>query len=610
MDLRLGGSATHEELHLFLICWCFQRIGSGSWSRWGLGRSGTRVARNGVRTDVEKEIHSGSESPGPRLSCQRFSLGHLFLLLLLRVWVIGAEGRRELVGALGSSVLLDPEVKVDPNKNEIIWTFIASHKSPVTILHHIPGYLKWMEPSEQFKTRLQFIPSNGSLMVNRLEAGDQGAYSFTVDGQQLKIIQLLLFAQYTTEVYRLPGSSVAFLGVDENARKITKVFYWEKLQEHPGKEPSVEPVLEYHVGSMKPFLIQKYNGRIDFSPSNGSLVFNDLTYADDGLYRLSINLRATIIRTVRLRIMDKLSKPSIWSNASSPGSTIQLMCNVGDASSYQWWKDGREVSHHHLQDGNRSLVIPSASRSDCGNYTCVATNPVRSVQASYLLTIHGLRPVETVIVVASIVGIVSPAVSFGGLLLLCCLRRELMQASLKQSKLLFLLLFICNNVSLVAISIALIFWIVIKGAASVPVVALCIALVLLAFNVCPTINIGNLGCKCISRFLDSTGLRASIDFCGIISSFVVIVFSIVILVEEIQQSNEGCYVTILIWSILPPLFTVLAVIFIASAAVWWKGNGDTSSKSNDQGINSREKCYLAKSVQASKESHSFHLLTL
>ncbi|XP_051899425.1 uncharacterized protein LOC127585777 isoform X1 [Pristis pectinata] len=388
-------------------------------------------------------------------------------------------------------------------------------------------------------------------------------------------------AQNTTEVYRSPGSSVAFLGVDENERKITEVFQWKKLQEHPGKEPSVEQVLEYHVGSAKPSLIQKYNGRIDFSPYNGSLVFSHLTYADDGLYRLYINLQRNIIQDVRLHIMDKLSKPSIWNNASSPGSTIQLMCNVGDASSYQWWKDGREVSHH-LQDGNRSLVIPSASRSDCGNYTCVATNPVSSVQANYQLTIHGLLPVETVIVAASIVGIVSSAVSFVGLLLLCCLRRELIQASLKQSKLLFLLLFICNNVSLVAISIALIFWIVIKGAASVPVVALCIALILLAFNVCLTISIGNLGCKCISRFLDSTGLRASIDFCGIISSFVVIVFSIVILVEEIQQSNEGCYVTILTWSILPPLFTVLAVIFIASVAVWWKGNGDTSCESNDQ----------------------------
>ncbi|XP_051899854.1 uncharacterized protein LOC127586085 [Pristis pectinata] len=294
--------------------------------------------------------------------------------------------------------------------------------------------------------------------------------------------------------------------------------------------------------------------------------------------------------------MDKLSEPSIWSNASSPGSTIQLMCNVGDASSYQWWKDGREVSHHHLRDGNRSLVILNASRSDCGNYTCVATNPVSSVQASYLLTIHGLRPVETVIVVASIVGIVSSVVSFVGLLLRCCLRRELIQASVKQSKILSLLLFIFNKVSLVAILIALISWIVIKGAASVPVVALCIALVLLALNVCPTINIGNLGYPCISRFLDSTGLQASIDFCGIITFFLGIVCSIVILVKEIQQSNEGCYVTIPTWSILTPLFTVLAVIFTACAAVWWKGNGDTSSESNDQGINSRERYTFSKDV--------------
>ncbi|XP_062904260.1 uncharacterized protein LOC134346683 [Mobula hypostoma] len=94
---------------------------------------------------------------------------------------------------LGSSVLLDSEVEVNPRKQEIVWTFISSHNSPVTILHHIPNYKNRVEPSEQFKLRLGFILSNGSLMINGLKVGDQGDYGLDVDGRELKIIQLSLF---------------------------------------------------------------------------------------------------------------------------------------------------------------------------------------------------------------------------------------------------------------------------------------------------------------------------------------------------------------------------------------------------------------------------------
>ncbi|XP_051899590.1 uncharacterized protein LOC127585900 isoform X2 [Pristis pectinata] len=122
-------------------------------------------------------------------------LARLSLLLLVLGLVTAADKREEVVGALGSSVLLDPKIAVDPSKDKIIWRFITGDKSPVVILHHIPGYPKWAEPSEQFESRLQFIPSNGSLMISRLTAGDQGNYSFTVERQERNIIHLLLFGE-------------------------------------------------------------------------------------------------------------------------------------------------------------------------------------------------------------------------------------------------------------------------------------------------------------------------------------------------------------------------------------------------------------------------------
>ncbi|XP_059826795.1 uncharacterized protein LOC132394531 [Hypanus sabinus] len=124
--------------------------------------------------------------------------------------------------------------------------------------------------------------------------------------------------QSTLEVYSSPGSSVTFPRVDEKEVNIAEVFHWDKLQEHPGKETSMKPVLQFHVGSTEPSVINKYTGRIDFCRSNGSFVFSNLNYADDGLYRLSVNLRAIIIRYVRLRIMGQ----NTTEVHSSPGSSV------------------------------------------------------------------------------------------------------------------------------------------------------------------------------------------------------------------------------------------------------------------------------------------------
>ncbi|XP_059826758.1 uncharacterized protein LOC132394512 isoform X3 [Hypanus sabinus] len=360
-----------------------QRTGSVSRSRSGTDRSGRDVDRLSVGP---KNRQPWVEKFMSLLSLRIFSLVHLFSLLL-QLGVVGAEAGSTVAGARGSSILLDPGVKVNPEKNEILWSFTSSHKSPLTILHYIPSFQKWAEPSEQFNSRLQFIQFNGSLMVNRLQAGDQGDYSFTMDSRLLKVISVLVF---------------------------------------------------------------------------------------------------------------------------------------------------------------------------------------------------GLPLVETSIVVTSIIGIVFSVVSFFGLLLLCFFRREKESGSLRQLKYLFLLLFICNTLSLLVISIALGSWIAIKGAASASVVTLFIVVALLPLNVCLTITIWNQGCQCIRKFLDCTGLRASIDFCGVMSSVIVIAISIVILIEEIQQSNQGCHVSYLTWSTVAPLIIVAAIIFFSFLIVWKRGSS-SSSESNNEG---------------------------
>ncbi|XP_072886817.1 uncharacterized protein [Hemitrygon akajei] len=175
----LGSSVTRCADPLLLSV--RQRTGSVSRSRSGTDRSGRGVDRMSV----------GPKNRQPRvekfmslLSLRIFSLVHLFSLLL-QLGVVGAEDKvKEEVGLLGSAVLLDPELKVDPSKSEIVWTFIDR-----SILHHVPGHSS-VEPSDQFKFRLHFNTSNGALTVNGTEHGDQGDYTFVVDGQELRIIQL------------------------------------------------------------------------------------------------------------------------------------------------------------------------------------------------------------------------------------------------------------------------------------------------------------------------------------------------------------------------------------------------------------------------------------
>ncbi|XP_067865674.1 CD276 antigen homolog isoform X2 [Heterodontus francisci] len=118
------------------------------------------------------------------------------VLLLLRLWLIDAEaGTKEVFGVVGSSVLLDPEYGADLSNSDVIWMFTGSSGKPVTILDYVPNHPK-AEPSEQFKSRLYFNVSSGSLMLNSLKASDQGVYTITVHGQQtrnrdLKLIEPL-----------------------------------------------------------------------------------------------------------------------------------------------------------------------------------------------------------------------------------------------------------------------------------------------------------------------------------------------------------------------------------------------------------------------------------
>ncbi|XP_048376261.1 uncharacterized protein LOC125446600 [Stegostoma tigrinum] len=393
------------------------------------------------------------------------------------------------------------------------------------------------------------------------------------------------FLQWSTvqaemNIYCIPGSSVSFSGVDEEQKNKAEFFQWKLT--HGNTDI---PVLQFHKGDRRPPLLKKYDGRLDVFPLNGSFVLHNLTTSDQGLYTLHINLQNITVQAIRLWVMDKLSNPSIFSNSTFIASTIMLTCNVsGQPHEYQWQKDGANISQHHqLVDGNRSLIIPNARKDDCGMYACVIINPVSSVWADYTVTIYGIPQEQYIIVVASVVGLVFSAVSFTGQIVRCCLNKLFTQ----QALLIFLLiLFAGNSTSLVATCIALIFWIYIKGATSVSVVALVSVSIILVFTMVGIITISNLDWLCIRGFLDNTSFRGLLDGSAPLASLIVIAISITILVEEISQNNQGCSATSLTWSILGPSLVIGLLIILVPVAIWRytrnERNGDTACEDAQQ----------------------------
>ncbi|XP_072886804.1 uncharacterized protein [Hemitrygon akajei] len=371
------------------------------------------------------------------------------LLFTLGVFLTKAE-REEVVGVLGSSVLLDPEITVDSSKNEILWTFKASNKSHDVILDHIPG-VATLEQSEQFKGRLQFNALSGALTISRLNASDQGDYTFTVGGKELKIMELLAIDKVKEEVGLL-GSSFLLdpeLKVDPSKSEIVWTFINRIILRHVPGHSLVESS-------------DQFKFRLQFNTSNGALSVSGAEHGDQGDYTFIVDGQE--LRIIQLHLVDELSEASIFTNIESLGVTVELTCEVfGDSNVYQWQKNGGEISQHHqLTDENRTLVIPSASSEDCGVYTCITTNPVSSIQTNYTLMLRGLSLKDIIMIATMTAGQLISALSLHSAMLPDQWRWETLGGHLGY-RFYFLSLWTCNTLSLTSMYIVLMYWFVVEG---------------------------------------------------------------------------------------------------------------------------------------------------
>ncbi|XP_029959556.1 V-set and immunoglobulin domain-containing protein 10-like isoform X2 [Salarias fasciatus] len=96
-------------------------------------------------------------------------------------------------------------------------------------------------------------------------------------------------------------------------------------------------------------------------------------------------------RSAQLRVFDAVSGVSVSVPSTAvEGRTVNLTCTwtAGTEITVQWGKDGSAVAaDSRITLSGGSLVINPSRRSDAGEYTCTASNPVSAQSASQRLTV-------------------------------------------------------------------------------------------------------------------------------------------------------------------------------------------------------------------------------
>ncbi|XP_072889102.1 uncharacterized protein [Hemitrygon akajei] len=408
------------------------------------------------------------------LSLRIFSLVHLFSLLL-QLGVVGAEAEREeVVGVLGSSVLLYAEITVDSSKNEILWTFKASNESQYDILDYVPG-VATSEPSEQFKDRLQFNTLSGALTISRLSARDQGDYTFTVDGNELKIMELLVIDKVKEEVGLL-GSSVLLdpeLKVDPSKSEIVWTFIGRSILRHVPGHSSVEPS-------------DQFKFRLHFNTSNGALTVNGTEHGDQGDYTFIVDGQE--LRILQLRLFDKV-KEEVGLLGSSVLLDPELKVDPSK-SEIIWTFIGRSILHHvpghslvepsdqfkfrlHFNTSNGALTVNGTEHGDQGDYTFIVDGQeLRILQ----LRLFGLSLNDVILIAVLTAGQVISTASLRSAVLPDQWSWKTLGGRLGY-RFYFLILWICNTLSLIAMYIVLVYWSVVGGLSPLDFVVICVLIV-------------------------------------------------------------------------------------------------------------------------------------
>ncbi|NXJ20064.1 HECAM protein, partial [Dicrurus megarhynchus] len=184
------------------------------------------------------------------------------------------------------------------------------------------------------------------------------------------------------------GSSV-LLPVLDNVTRSDSV-QWEFLSGSGSRS-----ILQHHGGAHPPAIHAPYAGRAVFHPSNGSLTLEDVQESDSGTYRVTVSTGDRRSLEIRLEVLQPMSHPRLWTSALLARATGEIVCEVaeGRVEDITWKKDGQPLPParvSQLSSGRSVLYLRPAQRSDCGSYSCNASNGISWQETSLDVTIEGV----------------------------------------------------------------------------------------------------------------------------------------------------------------------------------------------------------------------------
>ncbi|XP_054695422.1 uncharacterized protein LOC129211798 [Grus americana] len=219
------------------------------------------------------------------------------------------------------------------------------------------------------------------------------------------------------------GSSVLLPGPDN----VTHIYStrWEYLNGTGSRT-----ILQYYGGSHDAAVHAPYAGRAVFHPSNGSLLLEDVQESDSGTYKVTVNVGDRESLNILLEVLKPVSRPRLRSSALVAQDTGEVVCEVaeGRVDTITWKKDGQPLPPDrgfHLSDNLSILYLRSAKKSDCGSYSCNASNRISWQETSLNVTIAGLSPALQDVLRIAVVAVVFAAVSGWGLIFPVCQSEKL-----------------------------------------------------------------------------------------------------------------------------------------------------------------------------------------
>uniref|UniRef100_UPI00398EA647 cell adhesion molecule CEACAM5-like isoform X2 n=1 Tax=Pristiophorus japonicus TaxID=55135 RepID=UPI00398EA647 len=236
--------------------------------------------------------------------------------------------------------------------------------------------------NDKYRTRVEYFPQNGSLLLMSVTVSDSGEYTVTMltgdAGQAKATITLHVLVELQGLTIQTENSRInvtvghnVFFSVLSSVPTIS--ITWNFGTTLIGQWTTGTPIIN-----------DKYRTRVEYFPQNGSLLLMSVTVSDSGEYTVTMLTgdAGQAKATITLHVLEPVSKPIISSNDTNPveyNDTVALTCHAsGTAVSYQWLMNNKTINPGErigLSSDNSIVTISEVLRSD-EEFTCYGYNMV------------------------------------------------------------------------------------------------------------------------------------------------------------------------------------------------------------------------------------------